>query len=499
MTDLSARASPAGPASGLNLRQIMDQVVDQGRILVNDLHKVLKNAQVHARANEAFLRPLASLAKTLKTIQALQGQVFLRLTDKYLFICDHRLRVEMAGNLSFQYVIELFRRWRIGTLAIDSPLTEAQLIALVDLFLSWSPDDEDSYHTFVAGLNRAGLHVISVGELKSGAGAGLDTGALNARLMTRRTFFQAIGAVKDVIQSVESEQIVNVRRVKRVVQAMVDDILRDEMFVLGLTTLKNYDEYTTNHSANVCILSVSMGSRMGYSKNDLEVLGIAAFFHDIGKTLWPKELLNKEGKPTPEEWRLIQMHPCTGVTALLKLKGLSDTVLRSALAVFEHHLYWDGSGGYPSVTRPRDPSLFARIIAITDFYDALTSSRVYRKDPFRPDQAVQMMLEQSGTAFDPILVKLFINMIGVYPVGTVVLLGTGEVALVVATSPSLEHLHLPRVKLLFNSQGESVEPEIVDLAEHHGHAPDERKIVRSLDPEVYGMNVAEHFHQVSEA
>lgn len=494
MTDLSARASPAGAASGLKLRQIMDQVVDQGRILVNDLHKVLKNAQVHARANEAFLRPLASLAKTLKTIHALQGEVFLRLTDKYLFICDHRLRVEMAGDLSFQYVIDLFRRWRIGTVTINSLLTEAELVALVDLFLSWSPDDEDPYYTFVAGL-----HVISVGELKSGAGAGLDTGAPNARLMARRTFFQAIGAVRDVIQSVESEQIVNVRRVKRVVQAMVDDILRDEMFLLGLTTLKNYDEYTTNHSANVCILSVSMGSRMGYSKNDLEVLGMAAFFHDIGKTLWPKELLNKEGKPTPEEWRLIQMHPCTGVTALLKLKGLSDIVLRSALAVFEHHLYWDGSGGYPSVTRPRDPSLFARIIAITDFYDALTSSRAYRKDPFRPDQAVQMMLEQSGTAFDPILVKLFINMIGVYPVGTVVLLGTGEVALVVATSPSLEHLHLPRVKLLFNAQGESVEPEIVDLAEHHGHAPDERKIVRSLDPEAYGMNVAEHFHQVSEA
>ncbi len=499
MSDARGKAAAPRPASGLKLRQIMEGVVDQCRILVSDLHKVLKNAQVHARDNEGFLRPLASLARTIKALQALQDKVILRLTDEYLFIGDHRLRVDIAGYLSFQYVIDLLKRWRLGSLVINTPVTEAQLIALVDLFLSWSPDDEDPYHTFVAGLHRAKLDPFGVGELKIGASGGLVTGSRDARLMARRTFFQAVGVVKDVIQSVESEQVINVRKVKRVVQSMVDDILRDELFLLGLTTLKNYDDYTTNHCANVCILSISMGSRMGYSKNDLEVLGMAAFFHDIGKTTWPKELLNKDGKPTPEEWRLMQMHPCTGVTGLLKLKGLSDAVLRSALAVFEHHIYWDRSGGYPSVTRPRDPSLFARIIAITDFFDALTSARAYRKAPFRPDQALNMMLEKSGTAFDPVLVKLFINIIGIYPIGTVVLLGTGEVALVVAPNPDPEYLHLPRVKLLFDSRGEPVEPEIVDLADHDGGAPGDRQIVRSLDPEAYGVNVAEHFHQVAAA
>ena len=499
MTDLSGRTAAARPASGLKLRQIMEGVVDQGRILVSDLHKVLRNAQIHARDNEAFLRPLHKLAKTAQALEALQGKVVLRLTESYLFIGDHRLRVDLAGYLSFQYVIDLLKRWRIGSLAIDSPVTEGQLIALVDLFLSWSPDDEDPYHTFVAGLHRARLDTIRVGELKIGEGGGLDSAARNARLMARRTFFRAIGVVKDVIQSVESEQIVNVRKVKRVVQAMVDDILRDELFLLGMTTLKNYDEYTTNHCANVSILSISMGSRMGYGKNDLEILGMAAFFHDIGKTTWPKEVLNKEGKLTPEEWRLMQMHPCTGVTALLKLKGLSDAVLRSALAVFEHHMHWDRSGGYPSVTRPRDPSLFARIIAITDFFDALTSARSYRKAPFRPDEALKMMLEKSGTAFDPALVKLFINILGIYPIGTVVLLRTGEVALVVAPNPDPECLHLPRVKLLFDSRGERVEPEIINLTEHDGRAPGDRCIVRSLDAEAYGVNVAEHFHQVLDA
>ncbi len=499
MTDLSGRATAARPTSGLKLSQLMEGEADQCRILVSDLHKVLKNAQVHALDNEAFLRPLATLAKTVQALQALQGKVVLRLTERHLFIGDHRLRVDMAGHLSFHYVIDLLKGWRIGTLAIDTPVTEAQLIALVDLFLSWSPDDEDPYHTFVAGLHRANLDAFSVGELKVGVDGGLDTGSRDARLMARQTFFRAVGVVKDVIHTIESEQVVNVRKVKRVVQAMVDDILRDELFLLGLTTLKNYDEYTTNHCANVCILSVSMGSRMGYSKNDLEVLGMAAFFHDIGKTTWPNELLNKEGKPTPEEWRLMQIHPCTGVTALLKLKGLSDTVLRSALAVFEHHMHWDRSGGYPSVTRPRGPNLFARIIAITDFFDALTSARAYRKAPFRPDQALNMMLEKSGTAFDPILVKLFINIIGIYPIGTVVLLRTGEVALVVAPNPDPEYLHLPRVKLLFDSRGEPVEPEIIDLAGHDGGARGDQLIVRSLDPEAYGVNVAEHFHQVAGA
>ena len=195
----------------------------------------------------------------------------------------------------------------------------------------------------------------------------------------------------------------------------------------------------------------------------------------------------------------MQMHPCTGVTALLKLKGLSDAVLRSALAVFEHHLHWDRSGGYPSVTRPRDPSLFARIIAIADCFDALTSARAYRKSPFRPDQALKMMLEKSGTAFDPVLMKLFINTMGIFPIGTLVLLGTGEVALVLAPSPNPESLHLPRVKILFDVRGNPVEPEIIDLAASNGAGPGDRQIIRSLDPEAYGVKVAEHFHQVTAA
>jgi HD-GYP domain-containing protein (c-di-GMP phosphodiesterase class II) len=499
MTDGTGQAATPRPASELQLRQIMAGVADQGRILVADLYRVLKNAQVHARDNEAFLRPLSGLAKTLQALRALQDRVVLRLVDEYLFIGDHRLRMDISGYMSFQHAVEVLKRWRIGMLALNTPLTEAQLIALVDLLLSWNPEDEDPYITFVAGLRRAGLDTITVAELKEGGGGGMEAGARDSRLLARRTFFKAVAVVKEVVQSVEGEQVINLRKVKRVVQAIVDDIMRDELFLLGLTTLKNYDEYTTNHSANVCVLSVSMGSRMGYSKNDLEALGMSAFFHDIGKTKWPKELLNKEGKPTPEEWRMMQMHPCTGVTALLKLKGLSDAVLRSALAVFEHHLHWDRSGGYPSVTRPRDPSLFARIIAIADCFDALTSARAYRKSAFRPDQAVKMMLEKSGTAFDPVLMKLFINTVGIFPIGTLVLLGTGEVALVLAPNPNPEFLHLPRVKILFDVRGNPVEPETIDLAGSNGAGPGDRQIIRSLDPEAYGVNVAEHFHQVTAA
>ncbi|HSC70422.1 MAG TPA: HD-GYP domain-containing protein [Candidatus Methylomirabilis sp.] len=499
MTDSTGQAATPRPASELKLRQIMEGVVDQGRILVADLHKVLKNAQVHARDNEAFLRPLSGLAKTLQALRALQDRVVLRLVDEYVFIGDHRLRMDISGYMSFQHVLEVLKRWRLGTLALNTPLTDAQLIALVDLLLSWNPEDEDPYITFVAGLRRAGLDTITVGELKEGGGGGMEAGTRDSRLVARRTFFKAVAVIKEVVQSVEGDQVINLRKVKRVVQAIVDDIMRDELFLLGLTTLKNYDEYTTNHSANVCVLSVSMGSRMGFSKNDLEALGMSAFFHDIGKTKWPKELLNKEGKPTPEEWRMMQMHPCTGVTALLKLKGLSDAVLRSALAVFEHHLHWDRSGGYPSVTRPRDPSLFARIIAIVDCFDALTSSRAYRKSAFRPDQALKMMLETSGTAFDPVLMKLFINTVGIFPIGTLVLLGTGEVALVLAPNPNPEYLHLPRVKILFDVRGNPVEPETIDLAASNGAGPGDRQIIRSLDPEAYGVKVAEHFHQVTAA
>src|SRR5574341_2607900 len=139
-TDGTAKAATPRPVSGLQLRQITDGLLDQGRILVADLHKVLKNAQVHARDNEAFLRPLAGLAKTLQTLWALQGGTVIRLMDDYLFLGEHRLRVDLRGYLSFQHVLEVLKRWRLGTLALNAPLTEAQLIALVDLLVSWDPD-----------------------------------------------------------------------------------------------------------------------------------------------------------------------------------------------------------------------------------------------------------------------------------------------------------------------------------------------------------------------
>jgi hypothetical protein len=122
MTDGTGQTTTPRPASELKLRQIMDGVVDQGRILVADLHKVLKIAQVHARDNEAFLRPLSGLAKTLQALRALQDRVVLRLVDEYLFIGDHRLRMDISGYMSFQHVIEVLKRWRLGTLALTTPL-----------------------------------------------------------------------------------------------------------------------------------------------------------------------------------------------------------------------------------------------------------------------------------------------------------------------------------------------------------------------------------------
>ncbi|HEX9920808.1 MAG TPA: HD-GYP domain-containing protein, partial [Candidatus Methylomirabilis sp.] len=270
-------------------------------------------------------------------------------------------------------------------------------------------------------------------------------------------------------------------------QSLVDLILSEDLFILGLTSIKNYDDYTANHSVNVSILATALGSRLGYTKSQLFKLGMAAFFHDIGKVRIPEELINKPTALEKDEFKIVALHPYYGVLPLMRLKGLNDLVLQSMIASFEHHLNYDLSG-YPPLSKKRKLTLFSRIIRIADSFDAMTTARVYRPNPFLPDQALAIMMDEGGKGYDPLLLKVFVNTIGIYPRGTLLLFGSGEVGIVVEVSPHPEFLHLPRVELLRDAKGNRVEGEIIDLASE----AERRQIVRSVFPRELGINIIEY-------
>jgi len=188
----------------------------------------------------------------------------------------------------------------------------------------------------------------------------------------KNCYVGTLTALKEIATQVTSARPAGVRKALRTIQNMVDLILEDELVLLGLSTIRDFDDYTYVHSVNVGILAMSLGARIGLSRDSLEMIGICGLFHDLGKIEIPLDIINKPGKLTPDELEAIQKHVLNSVRLILKLKAPRDLKSKIIIAPFEHHLKYDLSG-YPR-TNPKKPlSLYGRIISIADVYDALTS------------------------------------------------------------------------------------------------------------------------------
>jgi HD-GYP domain-containing protein (c-di-GMP phosphodiesterase class II) len=286
---------------------------------------------------------------------------------------------------------------------------------------------------------------------------------------------------------------VSLRPVKRAVQAIVDQVLTNEASIVGLTTLRDYDEYTFTHSVNVCIFSVALGKKLGFDKHQLYELGLGALLHDVGKVRMPLELINKAGPLSPQELPVLQEHPTEGLLSLFEMRGLSEMPLRAMLIAYEHHMKIDQTG-YPRSIRVREPTLFGRIVAVADGFDAATTKRSYQAQPWPADKVLREMRDNPSRGFDPLVVKAFISMTGIYPVGSVVILDTFELAVVVQANPDPQAMHQPIVRVVYDSLGVPVHPpRTIDLSETDAAGKPLRSIIKTTDPERYGINVGDYF------
>jgi HD-GYP domain-containing protein (c-di-GMP phosphodiesterase class II) len=283
------------------------------------------------------------------------------------------------------------------------------------------------------------------------------------------------------MQSTRDGGSVSFKQAKRAIQNIVDLMMRDQSTLLGLTNLRCHDQYTHNHSVNVALLSMALANRAGYPKVHLADLGLAALFHDVGKCAISLDVLNKPGEFTKEEWDLMRTHPTEGVLTLIRLRGLGNVPARMAAASFEHHMNYDFSG-YPKLAIPWTQSLTSRIVTIADCYDAMTSSRVYRREPMSPANVLKIMFAKSGQSFDPILMKLFVNCVGFIPIGSLVMLETDELAVVLKPAEDKANAERPLVKVIADPQGAPIDngPEL-DLTEKDDAGNYRHSIVRLID------------------
>jgi HD-GYP domain-containing protein (c-di-GMP phosphodiesterase class II) len=274
----------------------------------------------------------------------------------------------------------------------------------------------------------------------------------------------------------------------------VDQVLNNETSLVGLTTIRDYDEYTFTHSVNVCIFSVALGKKLGFTRLQLYDLGMAALLHDVGKARVPVEILNKTTGLDEREWRIMQAHPWLGALTLFGMRAYDELPYRTILVAHEHHMKSDLTG-YPRTIRNRALGIFSRIVAVADGFDAATTRRSYQTVPIEPDQVLQEMWQNPKRGYDTILVKALINLIGIYPVGTCVILDSFEVGIVAAPNPEGQQLNRPLVRVAVDADGGMVPPPgtLVSLTEQDGAGTYRRSIVKVTNPSRYGLTVGDYF------
>ena len=287
--------------------------------------------------------------------------------------------------------------------------------------------------------------------------------------------------IQQAMEDVRMGRALNMEAVSEVVGSMVDSILRSPDALTSLTRLKQFDEYTFFHSVNTSALALSVGRHLGYARTPLFQLGTGMLLHDIGKTLIPIEILNKPGRYQVDEFEIMKQHVMRGAEVLSSTTGLADVFLNPTL---EHHERVDGTG-YPHRRAKIDLSQFGLIAAIVDIYDAVTSDRCYHKGK-TPHDTLQMLYKLGSQGHvDGTLVQQFVQVVGVYPVGSCVSLNTGEAAIVKQFNHQAPIR--PLVVLIKDEVGRHRSSPIdLDLAAQL--CTPHRTIASTLDPTVLGID-----------
>ncbi len=230
-----------------------------------------------------------------------------------------------------------------------------------------------------------------------------------------------------------------VKHLDLVVEHLVDTLSTDQQALVNITDLKSFDEYTYHHSLSVAVLTIAIANNLGFDKEQLTLIGRCALLHDIGKTAIPIDIIQKPAKLTDSEFAVIKRHSSEGYQYLTKCNIGNDVLWQGVLC---HHEKMDGSG-YPFGFQGEDIPLMSRIISVADVYDALTSNRPYRL-PMPPQDALEYIMGNIGTAFDYDIVKAFLKKLELYPVGSFVELSDGQIAVVLNNENAMR----PCVKLV---------------------------------------------------
>jgi HD-GYP domain-containing protein (c-di-GMP phosphodiesterase class II) len=464
---------------------------------LRNFYGLSQTARIHSDNHSLVAKGLARFSESINSCMENESLTF-KISNDQLYVDDEKLSYNRTSKNLFDNIVRYFAARDLEGMRLLAAVKQASAEDILSFLrlLEHSGQKPEPLPWLTDGLaakNIQWVELLKKSEKPQDEQESSHQDKAERLERARRDYTYAKASLEEVAQKIKDKKSeIGIGKTVRVVQDMVTNLIEDDAVYSAISTLRIFDDYTFTHSVNVAMLAMCIGRRINLSRRTLVSLGICALFHDLGKIEIPAEVLHKKGKLDDRELRMIEEHSLNSARLLLKLKASPDSKSRILVPLFEHHLKYDLSG-YPHADWKKPPTLFGKIIAIADKYDSLTSSRAYRKSLLSPDRVLGYMFDRAGQHFDPILIKVFINILGIYPVGTLLRLDTGELALVVS-SPSREFSKRPLVCVLEKEQaGGYKKKEIINLDER---VPETGKYVREIietyHPATFGIQPVQH-------
>ena len=436
----------------------------------------LRGIQLYSATHPIVARNLDGLSEALRALHHHDASVIIGMLGHELIVGDLPMTRTSA---SMGELIRRFGAMGIERITIERPVTLDELRSFAGRFAQLEKTlSGNALKDAAPQLDSANIRVgrVSVDERVPEE----DTDASTIR----RMYSEAVSVASTVWESARAGEKPDSTAAQSMIDGLAQAVVQNRSALMALTALKEYDNYTFTHMVNVAILTMGQARGLGIDGPLLREFGLAALMHDIGKVKTPSEILNKPDKLTDAEFLIMKRHVVDGAEIL---RGTPDIPSLAPVVAFEHHLRIDGTG-YPDGVTRSNLNLGTMLCGIADVYDAMRSKRKYQQ-AFPSERILAVLQRNDGKQFDQHLVRRFVQLLGVYPVGNLVKLNTGEVAIVLqvhAPDP-----YRPKVRVLFAADGGRYElPRDINLWETEQDARDDRasSVIAPLNPADYGID-----------
>lgn len=433
--------------------------------ILKSINGAIKGKKLYPVGHPAIAAPMAKAYQAISEFLKTNNKIFIGMVKDVLLFEETPL-MDAEKNLG-EFIHQIKQR-EIEGIIFERGLMQKEFFSFLDMLSGDDTLKGKELQNMLASKNILHITIKSISKRN-----------------ILEAYNDAVDVVKETMNEIRMGKVPQTKEIIRVTDEMTELVMTDRSAMIGLTMIKNYDNYLFNHSVNVSILAVALGQSMNHKKEDLHTVGIAALLHDVGKTGVAEDLIRKPSGLSGEEWETVKQHPVLGSRIIERMEGLTELIAR---IIYEHHIRFDHSG-YPRTESPLHP--LSMIVTISDAYDALTTLRVYQR-PYHPVEAIKVMNNLSGKHFDPDTLKAFIGMIGFYPIGTVVRLSTNDIAIVTKANPG-DSLR-PMVKVVFGGDGKQIDkPYEMDLSARNSATA----IVAPIDPLAKGFDMGHFFEEES--